>query len=264
MVNRHGVPIEFRYTDPVRATPEQEVLYGEQRLREAIVLTLGASLWKSLQTKPAILLVEDPGADRLWKTLSARQSLCVAQVEALPTAATPCEGALMVPLDASGNRFGQVRSSDPAQTERAAEALRRLSETMRVDEPFERIERLLQMIHSLPNSERRAQTPMGLGEATPPVGKVRPEEAVLARRARSPEEGRALMAQFVRAKKSQTQELRATPGEDLHPTDAQETPRFRSVEEHREVLRRVLGQRSSRGRMAWWESSRNPSPRRPE
>ena len=63
VTNHRGIPIEFRYTDPVEMTETQRMLYGETSHEEALAVTMAASLWKSVQQKPGILLVEDFAAE---------------------------------------------------------------------------------------------------------------------------------------------------------------------------------------------------------
>lgn len=59
VTDRHGLPLDFRYTDPVTPTRLQRALYGtalDRYLRSEVVLK---TLLGAVQQRPALLLVED-------------------------------------------------------------------------------------------------------------------------------------------------------------------------------------------------------------
>jgi hypothetical protein len=59
VTDRHGLPLDFRYTDPVTPTRLQRALYGaalDRYLRSEVVLK---TLLTAVQQRPALLLVED-------------------------------------------------------------------------------------------------------------------------------------------------------------------------------------------------------------
>lgn len=59
VTDRHGLPLDFRYTDPVTPSRLQRALYGtalDRYLRSEVVLK---TLLGAVQQRPALLLVED-------------------------------------------------------------------------------------------------------------------------------------------------------------------------------------------------------------
>ncbi|MEO2004963.1 MAG: hypothetical protein ABGY41_12790 [Candidatus Poribacteria bacterium] len=178
VTNHRGIPIEFRYTDPVEMTETQRMLYGETNHEEALAVTMAATLWKSVQQKPRIILVEDFAAGRLWEHLAGRNETWVAHLHVasddmyLPDLA----GRAVLPVEADGDTMAAVQST-PAKAEALAEiqaTLSAASATMRLDEPFERIEAILKGIHDLQDDEHRRRS------AAPPLDAVSAMSAVAA------------------------------------------------------------------------------------
>lgn len=174
VTNHRGIPIEFRYTDPVEMTETQRMLYGETNHEEALAVTMAASLWKSVQQKPRLLLVEDFAAGRLWEHLAGRNETRVAHMHIAPEdiylRALP--GRVVMPVEADGDRMAAIQSTpaDPAALADIEAALSAASQTMRLDEPFERIEAILKGIHNLQDGESRRRRPAP--EPEPPAGSV--------------------------------------------------------------------------------------------
>ena len=162
VTNHRGIPIEFRYTDPVEMTETQRMLYGETSHEEALAVTMAASLWKSVQQKPGILLVEDFSAARLWEHLAGRQETRVAHLHTAPGGVFLPElpGRVVLPVEADGERIAALQSLPAAPAGLAAleGVLTEASRTMRLDEPFERVEAILQGIHNLKADERRRRS----------------------------------------------------------------------------------------------------------
>jgi hypothetical protein len=162
VTNHRGIPIEFRYTDPVEMTETQRMLYGETSHEEALAVTMAASLWKSVQQKPGILLVEDFAAGRLWEHLAGRQETRVAHLHTAPDGVFLPElpGRVVLPVEADGERMAALQSvpADPASLAALESVLSDASRTMRLDEPFERVEAILQGIHNLQAGDRRRRS----------------------------------------------------------------------------------------------------------
>ncbi len=162
VTNHRGIPIEFRYTDPVEMTETQRMLYGETSHEEALAVTMAASLWKSVQQKPGILLVEDFSAARLWEHLAGRQETRVAHLHAAPDGVFLPElpGRVVLPVEADGERMAALQSvpADPAALATLEGVLGDASHTMRLDEPFERVEAILRGIHNLQAGEGRRRS----------------------------------------------------------------------------------------------------------
>ncbi|MBT3268199.1 hypothetical protein HN371_13655 [Candidatus Poribacteria bacterium] len=162
VTNHRGIPIEFRYTDPVEITETQRMLYGETNHEEALAVTMAASLWKSVQQKPGVLLVEDFAAARLWEHLAGRQETRVAHLHLAPADVFLPElpGRVVMPVEADGERLAAIQAvpTDPGALAQIESTLTDASSTMRLDEPFERIEAILRGIHDLQDGEGRRRS----------------------------------------------------------------------------------------------------------
>jgi hypothetical protein len=150
VTDEYGLPLDFRYTDPIRPTRLQKALYGgvlDRYLRSEIVLR---TLLGALSEAPTLLLVED---ERLLD--EDLPGLPVAFVSVSRAAALERRGALQ--CEADGVHLVQVtdagsplRVATGAAADGAApavaDALVRLAETMDVLEPAERVRRALDLI----------------------------------------------------------------------------------------------------------------------
>ena len=180
VTNRRGIPIEFRYTDPVEFSEQRRMLYpNPESETEAAALAIAASLWKSLRQKPRLLLVEELSAMRLWERLLNNGTAVTAHISR-PNAehaeenaaghavklAEEDEGARLP--DGAGGTIA-VRSAPPSDkaTRRAVQTLSEAAERMRIDEPFDRVERILRSVHDLPESETRQRAPRVLPHVLP-------------------------------------------------------------------------------------------------
>lgn len=59
IADERGIPIEFKYTEPVKPTKVQKVLYGEvldKYLREEVIM---ANLLSKLENRPEIFIIDD-------------------------------------------------------------------------------------------------------------------------------------------------------------------------------------------------------------
>jgi len=54
-----GKPVEFRCTAPVRPNPVQKTLYGQTLLPHIAVELIGLPLLRSIQEKPALVIIQD-------------------------------------------------------------------------------------------------------------------------------------------------------------------------------------------------------------
>jgi hypothetical protein len=59
VVDGRGLPVEFRYTEPIQPTKIQQVLYGSVLSRYIKTEVILETLLKSLESKPHLLLVND-------------------------------------------------------------------------------------------------------------------------------------------------------------------------------------------------------------
>ena len=150
VTDQHGLPLDFRYTDPVTPTRLQRALYGgvlDRYLRTEVVLR---TLLGALETRPAVLITDD---EALLEAAEAGRPVAV-------WAAT--NGAAIGPAgtrqdEGSGARVLQVAEDEPplrirvapgdgGTRERVAEDLVRLGKGMQVREPAERVHQALDLI----------------------------------------------------------------------------------------------------------------------
>jgi hypothetical protein len=144
-----GLPVDFRYTDPVTPTRLQRALYGnvlDRYLRSEVVLR---TLLGALDRPPTLLLIDDPGL--LDEPIDACPVALVAasKADAIgPAGARSAEGTGTFLLQASESAQ-PVRVSLPAGSPHEAavvEALVALSARMDVLEPAERVRDALDVI----------------------------------------------------------------------------------------------------------------------
>lgn len=150
VTDEHGLPLDFRYTDPVRPTRLQRALYGgvlDRYLRGEVVLR---TLLGDLERPPSLLLVDDP-------------ALLDERVDGCPLAHVAATRA--GPLGPPGARAEQGRGSFLLQAaegaaplrvalaegagdaaDRVAEALVALAASMDPLEPAERVRDALEVI----------------------------------------------------------------------------------------------------------------------
>jgi hypothetical protein len=167
-----GLPLEFRYTDPVRATKLQKVLYGgvlETYIQTDVVLS---GLLDSLEQKPPLYVVNDlsfvPVLDakgRVAIFLSEAHSQPLAEMGA-SNIVSPSE--IMIQLTATGGPMrvhcapGHASESPAAKSTKQAEIIKTIVEaakTMDVTEPLRRVEKALRMVwdEALANEDQGAQ-----------------------------------------------------------------------------------------------------------
>ena len=61
VTDAYGLPLEFRYTEPVRATKLQRILYGDVLEKYIHGDVIAGNLISRLEQKPDLFLVSDPG-----------------------------------------------------------------------------------------------------------------------------------------------------------------------------------------------------------
>lgn len=166
VANRRGIPIEFRYTAPVEMSEPRYLLYEDDESRMAAVsLTIAASLWKSLRQKPPIVLMEEFSSTRLWERVSKSGMIIAVHISrAKPRGMS----AKAFPDGDDGSIYIQAVPPSDAALDLASAQLTLAAKEMRIDEPFERVERILQSLHNLPESEKRARE--STDEAPAPAG----------------------------------------------------------------------------------------------
>lgn len=148
VTDQHGLPLDFRYTDPITPTRLQRVLYGgvlDRYLRSEVVLR---TLLAALGERPTVLLVDD---ERLLDEEAGGCPVALvapSRAAALGppgTARDEAPGAYLLQVSEGANPV-RVAISDPAVAARVSEALVRLGAGMDLLEPAERVRGALDLI----------------------------------------------------------------------------------------------------------------------
>ncbi len=156
----HGLPIEFRYTEPIQPTKIQQILYGQvlsSYIKREVILE---TLLKSLDSKFNYLLVEDEqllnyrnpqfAMVRVGSTQSAKigqvgdtQELSPSELLLQVTReGSPLRLQLPEESQASSGEGGTATQSPPVSLDGLVEA----GQTMDIYEPIKRIEKALETI----------------------------------------------------------------------------------------------------------------------
>lgn len=143
-----GRPLEFRVTYPVKPTAVQRTLYGVSLIPHIGVELCGKPLYNLLQERPALLLVED---DR-FLPLSTAIATPVARVRPVDGLSEYIEeDTKEVLLNSPDKRFTSVAVAFPGhyevhQRESIIRQLQDFLSRMDLIEPFQRIERALEVL----------------------------------------------------------------------------------------------------------------------
>ncbi len=146
-----GLPVEFRYTEPVRATPLQRILYGNALHRYLCREVIATTLLQAMETHPEVWIVQD---EVLLEPLEAMRAPVVML---FPTEMAPMtdlgatmpagDGEMLVQLSLAGAplrvRFG---NGDASQQQQALQALTDAARTMDVMEPLNRLQQALRAV----------------------------------------------------------------------------------------------------------------------
>lgn len=150
VTDRHGLPLDFRYTDPVTPTRLQRALYGaalDRYLRSDVVLK---TLLNAVQQRPVLLLVED---ERLLDEEISGCPVVFAGASRAVALGSPgsvqeeADGVFLAQLDAgSGPLRVAVSAEKSGEIAAIVGTLVDLSETMDVLEPAARVRQALDLI----------------------------------------------------------------------------------------------------------------------
>ena len=151
VTDAYGLPLEFRYTEPVRATKLQRILYGDVLEKYIHSDVIAANLVGRLEQKPDLMLVADPAllpaleaGGRKGAVLSPGRVPPLKEYGAQQDAA---EGDFFLQLTDNG---GPVRvrltSADPAKKAEVARILTESGRTMDTLEPLARVEAAVRML----------------------------------------------------------------------------------------------------------------------
>jgi hypothetical protein len=147
-----GLPLEFRYTEPVRATKLQRVLYGDVLDKYIHGDVIATNLVGRLEQKPEIFAVTDPNL------LPVLEGLGRKAVTVTPGRVTPLkeygatqdasEWEFFLQLSDSGSpvRVRVASGADPARKAEMAHLLTDAGRTMDITEPLNRVETAIRML----------------------------------------------------------------------------------------------------------------------
>jgi len=153
VTDHRGIPTDFRYTEPVRPTKLERILYGSALdiyLREDIILD---NLISAVETKPVLWLLSDEGLIGPVQKISKLPSIAIATSARSPLEQSgQCEptgetGVFMLQAD---NISAPVRltvsSENISKISQFAQFLTESAEGMELMEPFSRIARALEAV----------------------------------------------------------------------------------------------------------------------
>lgn len=147
----YGLPVEFRYTEPVRATRLQRILYGSALHRYLCREVIASALLQALETHPDVWVAQD---ELLLEPLDAMRAPVVmlfptdmAPMTDLGATMLAGEGEMLVQLSLAGApirvRFG---NQDTAQQKHALHILAEAARSMDVMEPLARLQQAVRAV----------------------------------------------------------------------------------------------------------------------
>ena len=151
VVDARGIPLDFRYTDPIRPTKLERVLYGNALntyLREELVLR---SLLGAVESKPQIWLCSETDLLMPLRTIGKVKTAFLSQSTHAPLDATgqtePTSEANVVLLQADSVsaplRIALPDGTRQEEAQQVAAILVEAAKTMELLEPFGRIQKAL-------------------------------------------------------------------------------------------------------------------------
>ncbi|MCS6830269.1 MAG: hypothetical protein NZ749_06450 [bacterium] len=146
-----GLPVEFRYTDPVRATPLQRILYGNALHRYLCREVIASTLLQAMESRPDVWIVPD---ELLLEPLEAMQAPVVmlfptemAPMSDLGATMPAGDGEMLVQLSLAGAplrvRFGNQENHLQRQ---AVQVLTEAARSMDVLEPLSRLQQAVRIV----------------------------------------------------------------------------------------------------------------------
>lgn len=148
-----GLPLEFRYTEPVRATRLQRLLYGDVLEKYIHGDVVAGSLIGRLEQKPDIFLVGSPtlleAISVAGKKVALLQPSTVSPLKELGATQDISETEYYLQITNSGAPARvrlSSRGGDPTLRAEITRVLTEAGRTMDVSEPLERVEAAIKML----------------------------------------------------------------------------------------------------------------------
>ncbi|MFN8122014.1 MAG: hypothetical protein U0237_06240 [Thermoleophilia bacterium] len=148
LTDESGLPVDFRYTDPITPTRLQRALYGGALDRYLRADVVAATLLKAASEPPTVLLVED---ESLLDAIDAECPVAVIGPSRVPplgaagTTRTDTPGETLVQVTEGANPV-RISLADPARTAEVTAALVALGARMDPLEPTDRVRAALELI----------------------------------------------------------------------------------------------------------------------
>ena len=153
VTDSRGIPVDFRYTEPVRPTKLERILYGSALdiyLREDIILD---NLLGAVETRPTLWIVSDEELIGPVQKMSKLQAVSLASSARAPMEQSgQCEptgesGVFMLQADNISAPLRLTVSPDNAsKVSQIAQQLTSAAEGMELLEPFTRISRAIEAV----------------------------------------------------------------------------------------------------------------------
>lgn len=151
VTDAHALPLEFRYTEPVKATKLQKVLYGDVLEKYIQCDVIAANLVNKLEQKPDLLIVSDtnllPSLDSSrYKAIMLSGSRVAPLKEfGVQQDINDTEFYLQI-TDSGAPARVKLNSGDPAKKTEIARILTECGRTMDLLEPLYRVETAIKML----------------------------------------------------------------------------------------------------------------------
>ena len=150
VTDAYGLPLEFRYTEPVRATKLQRVLYGEVLERYIHADVIIANLVDRLEQKPALYVFSDPAYLAAVQG-RGKMSVCLTETRQPPlkeigAQQDSAEGEFLLQAADSGSPLRVRMTGDAAQRTETSRLLVEAARTMELLEPLRRVEAAVRLL----------------------------------------------------------------------------------------------------------------------
>ncbi len=147
-----GIPLEFKYTEPVIPSKIQQVIYGKvlkKYIREDVITK---SLLKELKNIPSLIIVDEPseisGKDKIGKFPAVS-----IQKTSLPQLSAPGETQRVKDKEIVFQPYQDLNPlriifgvADPELQEKVLLIIEEISQKMDIAEPLERVEKALKLV----------------------------------------------------------------------------------------------------------------------
>ena len=140
VVDDSGIPVEFKYTEPVVPTELQKIIYGKVLEKYLSVEIIAKTLLSKLENKPSIILTDsmdltDSGDNVFFITKTTPSQSDIVKIE---------DGEYVI---SSGGLSFRLVGNSPIPDEEL-EHLRNFAENLNVFEPFQRLAKALDYVCS--------------------------------------------------------------------------------------------------------------------